>query len=259
MLVINSNLANNFPRRSIEPFALTSEAFYESTQDDAIGSFINLGNGNDNLFVFEYGKALGVNGQSGNDRIVLNQGDFNDTVHGGSGNDDIETGGGDDILMGGSGHDTLFGSAGADFLSGGSGNDVLNGDNGAVRTSLHGRDTLNGGSGDDILRGGGNADLLTGGFGADIFVYDTLADSPIGQADTITDFFPGVDKIDLRTIDADGLSGNGNSAFTFVDGPSAARGTLWVDGGSVFLNIDGGVADMQINVNTTLTRSDFLL
>lgn len=255
----NIKFANNLIARPPQLFALASEAYIESTQDNEISSFINLGGGNNNLFMFEYGKALGVNGQGGDDRIVLNQGNFNDTVHGGSGNDNIETGAGDDILRGGSGNDTLFGSAGADFLSGGSGNDLLNGDNGAVHMSQHGRDTLDGGSGDDILRGSAYGDQLTGGLGADVFVYDSVLDSLVGEADTITDFLRGTDRIDLSAIDADGLSSNGNSAFVFVDGPSTERGTLWVDGGSVFLNLRGGAPDMQINVNTTLTRSDFVL
>ena len=69
--------------------------------------------------------------------------------------------------------DTQFG--GADRLDGGAGHDVLNG-----------------GAGDDILIGGVGDDALTGGAGADRFVF--------GQShgrDTITDFQPGLDTIDL--------------------------------------------------------------
>ena len=59
-----------------------------------------------------------------------------------------------------------------------------------------GRDTLVGTAGDDILVGGGGADLLTGGGGNNIFVYQGVRDA----GDTITDFVPGKDKLDLRQL-----------------------------------------------------------
>lgn len=59
-----------------------------------------------------------------------------------------------------------------------------------------GRDVLQGSAGDDLLIGGVGADLLTGGGGADIVVYQSLADA----GDTITDFAPGIDRLDLRAL-----------------------------------------------------------
>ena len=53
-------------------------------------------------------------------------------------------------------------------------------------------DTILGGAGDDILVDGEGVDTLTGGSGADLFVL--TAD---GMDDTITDFSPGTDKLDL--------------------------------------------------------------
>ena len=53
-------------------------------------------------------------------------------------------------------------------------------------------DTLNAGAGDDVLTDGAGRDTLIGGGGADIFVL--AADD---QADVITDFEVGVDRIDL--------------------------------------------------------------
>jgi hypothetical protein len=70
---------------------------------------------------------------------------------------------------------TLTGTTGADMLSGGAGHDAITG-----------------GVGDDILIDGPGSDTLTGGAGADIFVL-----SADGDADTITDFTLGLDRIDL--------------------------------------------------------------
>lgn len=53
-------------------------------------------------------------------------------------------------------------------------------------------DTLSGGGGADWLHDGGGADLLTGGAGADVFVM-----AGDGQADRISDFEGGIDRIDL--------------------------------------------------------------
>ncbi len=58
-----------------------------------------------------------------------------------------------------------------------------------------GSDTLSGGAGDDVLIDGGASDTLTGGAGADLFVLE--AD---GQADTISDFEPGTDRLDLSSF-----------------------------------------------------------
>jgi len=76
------------------------------------------------------------------------------------------------------------GSPGADVLAGGARNDILSG--GA------GNDTLNGAGGDDILLDGPGADRLRGGPGADLFVL-----TPDGARDTIVDFDPAADRLDL--------------------------------------------------------------
>lgn len=70
------------------------------------------------------------------------------------------------------------------LLTGTNGNDILQGHNGD--------DRIEAGGGDDILRDGAGSDVLTGGAGADLFIL--TAD---GNADTITDFTVGEDKIDL--------------------------------------------------------------
>ncbi|MDP3873834.1 MAG: ExeM/NucH family extracellular endonuclease [Methyloversatilis sp.] len=59
-----------------------------------------------------------------------------------------------------------------------------------------GRDTLTGTPGDDVITGGEGADLLTGGGGADTFVYQSVRDA----LDTITDFDPQQDRLDVRQL-----------------------------------------------------------
>ena len=58
------------------------------------------------------------------------------------------------------------------------------------------RGALVGSAGDDILIGGPGANTMTGGGGNNIFVYQSMRDA----GDTITDFVPGKDQIDLRTL-----------------------------------------------------------
>jgi len=59
-----------------------------------------------------------------------------------------------------------------------------------------GRDTIVGSAGDDVIIGGAGADTLTGGAGVNVFVYTSTLDA----GDTITDFVPGKDFLDLRTL-----------------------------------------------------------
>ena len=93
-----------------------------------------------------------------------------------------------------------------------------------------GRDTLVGTAGDDIINGGPGADTLTGGAGADIFVYGNLREA----GDTITDFTPGIDRIDLRALFASiGYSGSNPVADGYLKLVSTAAGT------SVQIDADG--------------------
>jgi predicted extracellular nuclease len=57
-------------------------------------------------------------------------------------------------------------------------------------------DSLTGTAGDDRITGGEGADLITTGGGRDVIVYNSLRDA----LDTITDFTPGMDRIDLSAI-----------------------------------------------------------
>lgn len=59
-----------------------------------------------------------------------------------------------------------------------------------------GNDSLVGSAGDDVIIGGAGADMMTGGAGVNVFVYTSSRD----VGDTITDFGPGKDFLDLRTL-----------------------------------------------------------
>lgn len=76
------------------------------------------------------------------------------------------------------------GSDGSDVLTGGNQTDILDGGDGS--------DVLSGGGGNDVLSDGAGNDTLTGGSGADTFVF-----SRDGDTDTIIDFDPLNDRIDL--------------------------------------------------------------
>jgi len=59
-----------------------------------------------------------------------------------------------------------------------------------------GADVIVGTPGDDLITGGAGADRLTGNGGRDVFVYTSMRDA----ADTITDFTPGDDRLDLTAL-----------------------------------------------------------
>ncbi len=67
---------------------------------------------------------------------------------------------------------------------------------GVTRRGTVGRDTLVGTAGDDIIIGGLGLDTLTGGAGGDRFVYNSMREA----GDTITDFTPYADKLDISVL-----------------------------------------------------------
>ena len=90
----------------------------------------------------------------------------------------------------------IVGTAAADALTGG-----------AVSTEilgLAGLDTIRAGSAGDRIIGGGGGDNLYGGAGADVFAITDVADTPYQTRDTIINFQPGIDKLDLTAIDPAG-------------------------------------------------------
>jgi 2',3'-cyclic-nucleotide 2'-phosphodiesterase (5'-nucleotidase family) len=91
------------------------------------------------------------------------------------------------------------------------------------------RNTLIGTIGDDVIVGGGGADLLTGGAGGDQFVYTSTRDA----GDTITDFTPYADKLDLSAL-LSSLRVAGNGVATghvqFADTTGGVQVLLDTDG-----------------------------
>lgn len=116
---------------------------------------------------------------------IIHGTDKNDIIRGYDANQFIDGGAGNDILYGMKGDDDIYGGEGNDTIYGGDGNDTIYGDDG-----------------NDTIYGGAGADILIGGSGQDIFVYESTADSGgnISQRDTIKDFTPGEDFIDLTAI-----------------------------------------------------------
>lgn len=205
---------------------------------------VDGGDGND-LLDGASGRDL-LDGGNGND--LLKGGNDNDVLRGGAGNDVLNCGKGNDVASGGAGDDRIDGDAGRDVLDGGSGNDKMLGgtDNDLLRGST-GHDVLNGGSGNDTLTGGTGNDSLTGGLGEDVFIFT----APVGSAveyDSITDFQPGQDMIDLSGV-ARSIVWMGTSRFT-GDGRAEMRVQEYSNRTRLLIDTDGdGDSDLVIDVH----------
>jgi Ca2+-binding RTX toxin-like protein len=163
-------------------------------------------------------------------------------------------------FAGGDFGDRLEGAGGGDRLSGAGGGDLLLGG--------RGKDTLLGGSGQDTLVGGLGQDTMDGGVGADRFIFTSAAQSLGGaDRDVIRGFQPGVDRIDLRGIDAD-PDRAGDQDFTFLgrDEFTGEEGELQIRFGGQNTIVSGDIdgdrdPDFQIQLNgrVALGDADFLL
>jgi Ca2+-binding RTX toxin-like protein len=201
----------------------------------AFGDSLNGGVGNDR-----------IEGQGGNDTLIGSFG--NDTLEGGIGIDRLFGSVGDDLYVVegqadqvieglNQGIDTIRVTGGAAYtivsqhvealvLQGavvtGTGNALGNTITGNgvtnVLRGLGGADTLLGGLGNDVLIGGTGADSLVGGAGQDQYRLLAAAESTPAGRDTIAFSFGGangIDRIDLRAIDANEFLG-GDDAFVFI-------------------------------------------
>ena len=201
-------------------------------------------------------------------------------------NDAITSGNGGATIHAGQGNDTVVGGNGRDLIYGEDGNDTLQGGRGA--------DLIDGGAGNDIILGGQGGDLLTGGTGANVFVYATnsplsVTDSPFtatsglvvaysgsgdwtGPWDVITDFQPGVDKIDLHALPLSGmgpaklvwLGAQGTDASAANPNPALAHGVWYATDGSgvtyLYADIHGdGTADLKIQLNAVPLAGDIIV
>ena len=214
---------------------------------------------------------------------VLSGAAGNDSLFGLDGNDSLSGGDGDDYLDGGFGFDTINGGNGNDTTSyafyGGPivanlttgvvsfpGNSTLtdtlisienliatNGNDSVTGNSS--ANVLSGAAGNDTIIGGLGSDTLVGGSGNDIFRYFSTAESTSGalNRDTIADFLPGTDRLDLSAIDAN-LSIAGDQAFTFL-GSSAA----FTNVGQLRYQVAGGNLFLYGNVDANFATSEFEL
>ena len=122
--------------------------------------------------LFNVTNGFRIEGQGGNDRILIwsdvaapatiNGGDGDDVIRGGKGDDIIHGGAGNDEIIGRSGNDMLFGDEGINLIRGGGGTDIIVGGSSP--------DELRGGTGRDIIIGGQGADYISGGSKGDLMI-----------------------------------------------------------------------------------------
>ncbi|WP_265575880.1 beta strand repeat-containing protein [Bradyrhizobium sp. WBAH23] len=203
------------------------------------------GSGNNTLQGLRGNDSL--NGGDGNDNFLYQVGDGADRMDGGKGADTLTitgTAGADTIHVIVSGSGSIIGLEGGtvtnvekvtlDLLGG---TDTLSyaGTNSSVSVnllspatatgfnSISGVENVTGGSGNDNLTGnstgnaidgGAGADTLFGGGGSDNFVFTTLANSRAAAFDTINDFTPGADHLqighELMSLTTGTVKGTGN-------------------------------------------------
>ncbi|TAN58804.1 MAG: hypothetical protein EPN20_15950, partial [Magnetospirillum sp.] len=166
----------------------------------------------------------------------------------------------DDLVMAPLAGGSVHGGAGDDWVIGGVSGDTLYGDSG--------NDMLVGMQGDDTLVGGAGADELNGdsegvASGADRFVFN-VGDSLNGSGvDVITDFQPGVDKIEFAGLGAGITYRGGEYPFdttgaTLADKISNTIGNIGGDpNNSVFFFQDGSSGYLYVHAgahNGTLVK-----
>lgn len=113
---------------------------------------------------------------------------------------------------------------------------------GIVVAGGNGNDVLTGLGADDILYDGAGSDTLTGGGGADLFVLESD-----GETDTIKDFTPGTDMVDLSGWQ--GLYGTGQLTITSL--PNGARIEYWSET-LILETFDGSSLDYDDFLNTDM-------
>ena len=184
-----------------------------------------------------------INGVGNSAANILSGNSGNNILRGLNGADEIFGNNGDDRVIGGKGADTLRGGAGDDVLRGGSS-----------------QDKLFGGDGNDTLIGGAGKDVLNGGAGEDVFVFNSANHSVTAtDADKISDFESGVDRIDLSGLNV-GLTFIGSTGFS--GSGAEVRIISGATSSSVLIDTDGdGSADMKIKLTGVLdvTEIDFIL
>ena len=233
------NSANNVIIGNSGSNTLRGNGGNDTIEGGAGGDVIEGGSGNDVLYGGdeEFGESWfdpldnvdAINGGSGNDRMFGGTGSDGFILSGDYGEDFIDGGAHQDLLFAGgssalvvdlaagtatgggsSGRATFVnveGAAGgrfADWLLGNAADNLFMG--------RAGNDSMSGGAGNDHLMSEGGNDALTGGSGADEFRF--AAPAGTADADRITDFVPGSDKI---VLDGSFTSYHEEAATTFGD------------------------------------------
>ena len=227
--------ANDFILGAVPVFDGTNDAdTYVGTDEAEIfhgldgNDDIRAGGGDDTLNGGDGGDSL--LGGSGDDTI--DGGNGNDWMRGEDGDDVMNGGAGRDRLFGEAGNDYLDGGASNDTMTGGDGDDTYVVDNASdviVENADEGSDTvqtgrsyelrdhlenlvltgedhvdgtgnsvanrISGTAGNNVLNGAAGDDALTGSSGIDTFVFETGTGN-----DTVTDFTPGEDLLDLTSM-----------------------------------------------------------
>ncbi|HEV2566786.1 MAG TPA: calcium-binding protein [Microvirga sp.] len=239
--------------------SLTGGGFGGEAAGDSYAGIEGLrGTGYDDVLI----SGVLAGGQGG----ALYGGGGNDQLYGQGGADLLKGEAGEDYLLGGLGNDTLSGGLGHDMLSGEAGNDTLVGEDG--NDGVHGEggdDAVYGGTGTDTLSGGTGRDVLTGGSEADLFVFDVALSA--ANADTITDFVVGADRIQLSGAIFTGLTASSlAAAFTLGPVATAAQQRLVYNQatGELFWDADGSggqaaVKFAAVTAGLSLSASDFLV
>lgn len=202
---------------NIDASSLNNTLFIQGLESSAL-AMSALG---DDILVGSRGKDT-LMGFGGDDTLLGKRG--RDLLDGGDGMDILDGGRGIDTLIGGNGNDTYLvnnrkdviteaADQGSDVVHSSSGNYTLanhvehltlighgaNGTGNTLDNHITGNDRgniLKGAAGDDTLNGGNGSDRLMGGAGSDIFVFDSRLK---GNIDTILDYEPGTDQLQLAT------------------------------------------------------------
>ena len=201
-------------------------------------------------------EADSIQGGDGLDRLIGNGGDDSidggakaDVIWAGEGADFAEGGLGRDTMVGGGGDDTLYGGHWDDWLQGAADSDMLYGGVGAdVLSGGDGDDALYGGDREDRLHGGRGQDDLFGGDGIDVFKFNRF-----DGVDTIHDFVPGFDKVDLVAFGF-GPGDFATKVFPALSsfGTDSVRLSLTAMGGE-------GAIDFRFTTLAELSADDFIL
>jgi Ca2+-binding RTX toxin-like protein len=141
--------------------------------------------------------------------------------------------------------ESLNGGAYSDDLFAGFGNDTLNGSSGD--------DRLFGEQGDDRLVGGSGSDTFTGGAGNDTIAFENfIGSTSTSNADVVTDFLQGSDKIDLTSL---GISDF--NTILYLASRDTFNNTIITTRNNGF-NTNYGQYSLQLNNITSLASTDFI-